>query len=201
MEKIVFKNKGEDNALPINATNLNQLQSNIETEFNTFDQNKLDNSKLKKIFSSSDSDIYCCNYLNKFLNKNAIAVKMDTDFNFVLNNYAIVNNWILDHKIGDKLSVEDGKVKVGSGVSKVKIHYFLGLTLNETDTFYAYPKINDTSILPWIVNYYSVGSAYSVSWESIASVKENDLISLAVYSTKTGKLEMQRNLMIVEVIE
>lgn len=201
MEKIVFKNKGEDNALPINATNLNQLQSNIETEFNTFDQNKLDNSKLKKIFSSSDSDIYCCNYLNKFLNKNAIAVKMDTDFNFVLNNYAIVNNWILDHKIGDKLSVEDGKVKVGSGVSKVKIHYFLGLTLNEADTFYAYPKINDTSILPWIVNYYSVGSVYSVSWESIASVKENDLISLAVYSTKTGKLEMQRNLMIVEVIE
>lgn len=201
MEKIVFKNKGEDNALPINAANLNQLQSNIETEFNTFDQNKLDNSKLKNVFSSSDSDIYCCNYLNKFLSKNAIAVKMDTDFNFVLNNYAIVNNWILNLKIGDKLSVEDGKVKVGNGVSKVKIHYFLGLTLNEPDTFYAYPKINDTSILPWVVNYYSFGSAYSVSWESIASVKENDLISLAVYSTKTGKLEMQRNLMIVEVIE
>lgn len=201
MEKIVFKNKGEDNALPINATNLNQLQSNIETEFNTFDQNKLDNSKLKKVFSSSDSDIYCCNYLNKFLNKNIISVAMNTDFNFVLNEYTIVNNWALHRKIGEKLSVENGRVKVGSGVSKVKIHYSLGITLEAPDTFYAYAKINDTSKLPWVVNYYSVGNAYNISWDVIADVEEGDLISLSVYTAKTGKLELGRNSMIVEVIE
>ena len=34
MEKINFKNKGEDGAIPINATNLNLLQDNVETEFN-----------------------------------------------------------------------------------------------------------------------------------------------------------------------
>lgn len=34
MEKINFKNKGEDGAIPINNTNLNLLQDNVENEFN-----------------------------------------------------------------------------------------------------------------------------------------------------------------------
>lgn len=34
MEKINFRNKGEDGAIPINDTNLNLLQDNVENEFN-----------------------------------------------------------------------------------------------------------------------------------------------------------------------
>lgn len=51
MEKINFKNKGEAGAIPINSTNLNLLQNNVENSFKT-------------IPTTSDKDTYSCNYIN-----------------------------------------------------------------------------------------------------------------------------------------
>ena len=56
MEKIIFKNKGETGAIPINADNLNLMQDNVENSF-------------KSSKTTSDIDTYNCNYINnKFSN-------------------------------------------------------------------------------------------------------------------------------------
>ena len=51
MEKINFKNKGETGAIPINANNLNLMQTNVENSF-------------KSSMTNSDTDTYSCNYVN-----------------------------------------------------------------------------------------------------------------------------------------
>lgn len=51
MEKINFKNKGEPGAIPINANNLNLMQTNVENSF-------------KSSMTNSDTDTYSCNYIN-----------------------------------------------------------------------------------------------------------------------------------------
>ena len=51
MEKIIFKNKGEEGAIPINADNLNLMQDNVENSF-------------KSSKTTSNTDTYNCNYIN-----------------------------------------------------------------------------------------------------------------------------------------
>jgi len=51
MEKIIFKNKGETGAIPINADNLNLMQDNVENSF-------------KSSKTTSNTDTYNCNYIN-----------------------------------------------------------------------------------------------------------------------------------------
>lgn len=82
MEKINFVN----NSTPaLNATNLNKLQDNIE-------------DSMKSEQTTSDTDTYSCNYINKFI-PNAIT-----------NNYINVSNGSLSKnhsfKIGDAIFLE-----------------------------------------------------------------------------------------------
>lgn len=62
MEKINFKNKGETGAVPLNAENLNLLQTNVEESIN--------NSKiqLKSTKTESNDAGYNCNYINSLMN-------------------------------------------------------------------------------------------------------------------------------------
>lgn len=62
MEKINFKNKGEDGAIPINADNLNLMQNNIENDINA---NKI---KINPSEKESSSEVYSCSYINDKVN-------------------------------------------------------------------------------------------------------------------------------------
>lgn len=46
MEKLNFKNKGETGAIPINADNLNLMQTNVENEFNNISDYSTSEKKL-----------------------------------------------------------------------------------------------------------------------------------------------------------
>lgn len=48
MEKLNFKNKGETGAIPINADNLNLMQTNIENEFNNISDYSTSEKKIGK---------------------------------------------------------------------------------------------------------------------------------------------------------
>lgn len=61
MEKINFKNKGEDGAIPINADNLNLMQNNIENDINA---NKI---KINSSEKESSSEVYSCSYINDII--------------------------------------------------------------------------------------------------------------------------------------
>lgn len=62
MNKILFKNKGETDAVPINASNLNLLQDNVENEIKA---NKITVNITEK---ESSSEVYSCSYINSELN-------------------------------------------------------------------------------------------------------------------------------------
>lgn len=62
MNKILFKNKGETDAVPINASNLNLLQDNVENEMNA---NKITVNTTEK---ESSSEVYSCSYINSEMN-------------------------------------------------------------------------------------------------------------------------------------
>lgn len=68
MEKLNFKNKGETGANPINADNLNLMQTNVENSF-------------KSSMTNSDTDTYNCNYINNIIksgsNSNGNWVKFE----------------------------------------------------------------------------------------------------------------------------
>lgn len=70
MEKINFKSKGETGAIPINADNLNLLQTNVENSF-------------KASKTTSNKDTYNCNYINN------IITNLTTDW----VNATLENNW------------------------------------------------------------------------------------------------------------
>lgn len=48
MEKLNFKNKGETGAIPINANNLNLMQTNVENEFNNISDYSTSEKKFGK---------------------------------------------------------------------------------------------------------------------------------------------------------
>ena len=48
MEKLNFKNKGETGAIPINADNLNLMQTNVENEFNNITNYSTTETKIGK---------------------------------------------------------------------------------------------------------------------------------------------------------
>lgn len=48
MEKLNFKNKGETGAIPINADNLNLMQTNVENEFNNISDYSTSEKKIGK---------------------------------------------------------------------------------------------------------------------------------------------------------
>lgn len=48
MEKINFRNKGETGAIPINADNLNLMQTNVENEFNNISDYSTSETKIGK---------------------------------------------------------------------------------------------------------------------------------------------------------
>ena len=90
MQKIEFKNKGETGAIPLSPTILNQMQDNIETSIEET------NTKVK--------------------GKTILSVKLADDYYPVKEQYCEINTWVENLKIGNKLSVIAGKIKVGQGV-------------------------------------------------------------------------------------
>lgn len=74
MEKINFVNLSTP---ALNATNLNKLQDNVEDAIDELEATQDDkieelettqNNKVKTQKTSSDTDVYCCNYVNELCN-------------------------------------------------------------------------------------------------------------------------------------
>lgn len=202
MAKVTFEDKitlNENADIPnINkcmASDLNEIKSVV----NENDDNKLEKSSVKKTKTATDTDTYSCNYINNATQKQIISVETGSTFNFTINEYTEINTWKLYNQNGNKFSVENGKVKVGTGISKVKITATLSIDNQAQDTIYCYPKLNGVSLSPWCL--FNLNYAGTLTFSTMCNVKENDIISCALYSTKNANINAGRANMIIEAVE
>lgn len=186
MEKINFKNKGEANAIPINSTNLNLLQDNVENSFKT-------------IPTTSDKDTYSCNYINNVMQNNILGVSLTANVAPQISTYVEINTWKQQLKIGDKLNVENGKIKIGAGVNYIKIYGQLGINSDGDALFYIWLKKNGNNVGVWEVNR-TFNTYVIIPINQILQVEEGDIISMATYQDAKYTIEIEKTGVYFEAI-
>lgn len=153
-----------------------------------------------KTKTESDNDVYSCNYVNDNMQKHMLSASFTTDIEPTLQQYVELSNWNAIETVGNKLSIKNGKIVVGTGVSKIKISGILGVRDTTNQLIYIYGRKNGANInTPWVVN--TVLDYQSMIYNNLISVKEGDIISIAVYGQKTYNIEYQKSLFIFEVVE
>lgn len=189
-------NVADNDYLPIVDTSENETKKISKTKLL---KDNLNETNIKKSKTNSDTDTYSCNYINDATQKQIISVETGSTFNFTINEYTEINTWKLYNQNGNKFSVENGKVKVGTGISKVKITATLSIDNQAQDTIYCYPKLNGVSLSPWCL--FNLNYAGTLTFSTMCNVKENDIISCALYSTKNANINAGRANMIIEAVE
>ena len=163
MKKIIFEDLPNTNT-PINATNLNKLQENIEEE------------------------------INKTNELNYISCGSDGTEPYTAYGWEDIPTTTEALKIGEKLTLENGVVKIGTGISYVKVSGFaiINVTNNNNSNAYEYMvnvRKNEDGV---IHNRIGIGAGETqqtifIIPETIISVTQGDIIKLSSYST-SGQL-------------
>lgn len=176
---------------PCSAENMNNIENGIE--------NSLLKESVKIEKTESDNDVYSCNYINYNMQKHMISASFTTDIDPTPQQYVEISNWNAIETVGNKLSIKNGKIVVGKGVSKIKIMGVLGTFIQAKQLIYIYSKKNGNNVFPWVV--VSASDYNSIAYNTIISVQEGDIISISTYGQQTYKLENQKSLFIFEVVE
>ena len=197
MEKINFKNKGETGAIPINADNLNLMQTNVENSF-------------KSIKTISDTDTYNCNYINS-LKPSIITVGLNSNTE-ITGSTTIQLDKILS-SVGNKFTLQNGGIKIGAGVSKIKVSGCLLEKVNSVGLYGCYIYKNEALLANAInvgFNYIPVvNQMFKTTCQPVlVDIQEGDIIYMNAYvnqSDLTATLETYNgrtvNVTIEEVIE
>lgn len=151
--------------------------------------------KIKNEKTQSDTDTYSCNYLNK----NILTIVMNADFTSTAGEYVEISNWVEENKIGTKLNVSNGKIKIGKDVSYIKITGQFGADSDSNERYYFWTKKNGTNVGTWVVE--DVSSSYrEIPFNQFIPVAENDVISVAVYTNNGSTIENDKTTFIIEAI-
>lgn len=137
--------------------------------------------------------------LDNYLNKSFLGAILSSDVTPTTKSYIEISNWSQTLKIGDKLSISNGKIKIGSGVSYIKISGQLGGYNNENNLFYMFLRKNGNGIGTWHV-LRSYGTYFIMPINQIVQVNEGDIISMATYSDVAYTLERGKTGVFFEVI-
>ena len=154
--------------------------------------------------SDSKKDTYSCNYLNKNILTSFLTSQQTTSQTFGKIN--------LDSKVsvGDKLTLNDNGIKIGAGVTKVKVSAGISAVWNSpvSNDFNLYITKNGTTESNVVIkingakpstNY---GGSVMLS-EQLIEVKENDVLYLCLYGTINSLIygSFRATYMTVEVVE
>lgn len=175
MDKINFQN-GESGATPLNATNLNKLQDNVENAIPTI-ADDLTTEDTTKALSANQGKV-----LNDKFSKNIITAYLSQQY-FDLSERDQTIPLAISNIAGDKLSLENNAVKIGKGVLKVLISAAVFYEGYGTETAYLFPriKINGEDVAKQISSRCADTTRYqSVTFVPfLISVNEGDLIILS----------------------
>lgn len=185
-------NVADNDYLPIVDTSVGETKK-IQTS-------NLKIPKIKNEKTQSDNDAYSCNYVNDNMQKHMLSASFTTDIEPTPQQYVELSNWNVVETVGNKLSIKNGKIVVGTGVSKIKISGILGVYNTTNQLIYIYGRKNGANIpVPWVVN--AVLDYQSMIYNNLISVQEGDIISITVYGQKDYKIEYKNSLFIFEVVE
>lgn len=130
--------------------------------------------------STSTTDALSANQ-GRILSRSFILCNIPAEIT-TTTTYNQITSWQQVTKVGTAFSIENGVVKVGEGVNKVKISCKIRLYNDNKKDFYAYLKLNQNNIgETWVVQTVP-GPAYDVVMtETIINVAKNDTITLNHY--------------------
>ena len=155
--------------------------------------------KIKNEKTQSDNDAYSCNYINNVVQNNILGVSLAASVTPQISTYVEINTWEQQFKIGNKLNVENGKIKIGAGVNYIKIYGQLGIDSDGDVLFYMWLKKNSNNVGVWEVN--RTFSTYAIiPINQILQVKEGDIISIATYQDAQYTIEADKTEVYFEAI-
>ena len=135
--------------------------------------------------TTSDTETYSCNYVNS-LKPSAITVGLNNDTNFTESNLIVPLDKVVGIA-GSKFELIDNKIKIGEGVTKIKVSGSLTEQSTITGLFGCYITKNGPNLDSAINVGYSylptTGEMYKISMPPvIVNVNPGDLISLTAYT-------------------
>lgn len=134
--------------------------------------------------------------INDLPQRNIINAKPSTDINLTAGIYNDINNLIATNTVGNGLTISNGKIKIGSGITNIKVTTSIGI--NATDMVYSYLTKNGYNDGNWIVSYSNIYG--NIIRNDFISVNENDLISFNVYTANGGTIANNRTNIIIEAL-
>ena len=181
MSKITYENKEQLNTnenIPAKnkcmASDLNEIKSVV----NENDTNALYNTNVKTSQTNSDTDVYSCNYVNGITKKNIMMINLDNVQTVTTDVETKVLFNKINFQLGDKLTFESNGIKIGAGVSKVRIDLTLWLEGRSFDTYGAFYIVNSrTGVLTYNLKQYYEKIVWDTANAYIyANVQEGDII-------------------------
>lgn len=137
--------------------------------------------------------------LSDILGPHVIECRVDTSTAPAINGYRNFTGWVQNIKRGN-LSVSGGQVKIGKGISLVKVTYCMGISCGSPFLYYSFPTKNGNSVSNhWCVHEAKV--TYNIIYnQALIEVQENDLISFNTYGASSYTIDSGKTTMIVEAI-
>lgn len=163
---------------------------------NTDEMPIVQNGETKKINVEtlmSNLQTQMTNLQNQVNDKNVITAKMLNDYTIqATSTVEDVKSFSLYNSVGSKLTIDNGCIKIGAGVSKVKVSYHAttqNSTSDATTRTFTYLTQNTISVTQESHYFNRTGEQISVSHNSIIrSVNEGDIFYLRIYGLAGGKL-------------
>ena len=192
---------------PAGTGDSGNLQPYLVTNFIIKASNRvaLDRGNVVDVASESTEDAYSCSYMNSKLENNIIVGQKVVGEHTIISdgNYykiPLANS----HSIGNKLTLVDGDIKIGTGVNKIKVEatcQYKGGTASYFILEIARVRNNTSSRLNLAVGTAGVENTLGTSIE-IAEVQENDLIRINYASIATdARIVGDSTKLYVEVVE
>lgn len=152
-------------------------------------------------YSQSQTDTYSCNYINEKLDeistKSAITIGLSDNVSHTATTKVALNT--IMNNIGDKFTLIDNGIKIGAGVTKVKVSANILQQASAVNLYGGYITKNGTNLASAVnVGFNSITRTDSWEWfhtgisPIIIDVVEGDIIYLCSYIngiTATVKLQ------------
>ena len=135
--------------------------------------------------------------------KNIMTAKLDSNVTTVAGLYTNLSLTLLN-SVGSKLTLENGGIKIGSGVSKVKINADLKYICNAVGNKHSRILKNTASVAWANQRALSVDDEFTISiGQKIIDVQEGDVFYLAYYAADGDVISTNYNAtyLTVEVVE
>ena len=154
-------------------------------------------------YSTSQTDAYSCNYINEKLyeistnTKSAITIGLSANVSHTATTKVALD--IVMSSIGDKFTLSDNGIKIGAGVTKVKVSANILQQASDVNLYGGYITKNGTNLAS-VVNVGFNTIPRTNSWEYfhtgispiIIDVVEGDIIYLCSYvKNTTSKVTLQ----------